>query len=153
MNYGSSMSSWKPWRWVRLDLTLSMRNIYIDSNLKPLTKFTSSSRGTEFKDIIPWNMKTISISTRIVINNAMKQDILLWMWWEVNGNWDNNMIRTSPWREGHCRTNTSVRRKKFKRAGLWEPQSGIQVGKLTIWVRSFENYNRVHQVDQFYQNR
>ena len=138
MNYGSSMSSWKPWRWVRLDLTLSMRNIYIDSNLKPLTKFTSSSRGTEFKDIIPWNMKTISISTRIVINNAMKQDILLWMWWEVNGNWDNNMIRTSPWREGHCRTNTSVRRKKFKRAGLWEPQSGIQVGKLTIWVRSLE---------------
>ena len=62
---------------MRLDLTLSMRNIYIDSNLKPLTKFTSSSRGTEFKDIIPWNMKTISISTRIVINNAMKQDILL----------------------------------------------------------------------------
>ena len=25
-----------------------------------------------------------------------------------------------------------------KRAGLWEPQSGIQVGKITIWVRSFE---------------
>ena len=27
---------------------------------------------------------------------------------------------------------------KSKRAGLWEPQSGIRVGKLTIWVRSFE---------------
>ena len=27
---------------------------------------------------------------------------------------------------------------KSKRAGLWEPQSGIQVGKLVIWVRSFE---------------
>ena len=27
---------------------------------------------------------------------------------------------------------------KSKRAGLWESQSGIQVGKLTIWVRSFE---------------
>ena len=27
---------------------------------------------------------------------------------------------------------------KSKRAGLWEPQSRIQVGKLTIWVRSFE---------------
>ena len=26
---------------------------------------------------------------------------------------------------------------KSKRAGLWESQSGIQVGKLTIWVRSF----------------
>ena len=27
---------------------------------------------------------------------------------------------------------------KSKRAGLWESQSGIGVGKLTIWVRSFE---------------
>ena len=24
---------------------------------------------------------------------------------------------------------------KFKRAGLWESQSGIRVGQLTIWVR------------------
>ena len=27
---------------------------------------------------------------------------------------------------------------KSKRAGLWESQSEIGVGKLTIWVRSFE---------------
>ena len=42
-------------------------------------------------------------------------------------------------------------RNKSKRAGLLESQSGIWVGKLTIWVRSFEwkNYNRV----QFHQNR
>ena len=33
---------------------------------------------------------------------------------------------------------TSVERNKSERAGLWESQSGIQVGKLTIWVRSFE---------------
>ena len=32
----------------------------------------------------------------------------------------------------------SEERKKSKRAGLWESQSGIRVGKLTIWVRSFE---------------
>ena len=32
--------------------------------------------------------------------------------------------------------------KKSKRAGLWESQSGIQVGKLAIRVRSFGiNYN------------
>ena len=36
---------------------------------------------------------------------------------------------------------------KSKRAGLWESQSGIRVGKLTIWVSSVEitefiiNYN------------
>ena len=30
---------------------------------------------------------------------------------------------------------------KSKRAGLWESQSGIQLGKLTICVRSFEMKN------------
>ena len=32
--------------------------------------------------------------------------------WKVNGNWDNNMVRVSQWTENHCRSNTSVRRKK-----------------------------------------
>ena len=32
----------------------------------------------------------------------------------------------------------SEERKKSKRAGLWEPLSGIWVGKLIAWVRSFE---------------
>ena len=56
MNYGSSTNSWKPWRWVRLDVILLMRGIYINSNLNPLTKFTSSCRSTEFKDILLWNI-------------------------------------------------------------------------------------------------
>ena len=30
---------------------------------------------------------------------------------------------------------------KSKRAGLWESQPGICIGKLTIWVRSFEIEN------------
>ena len=51
MNYGSSTSSWKPWRWVRFDLILTVTDIYINPKLSPLTKFTSSSRSTEFKDI------------------------------------------------------------------------------------------------------
>ena len=44
---------------------------------------------------------------------------------------------------------------KSKIAGLWELKSGIRVGKLTIWVRSFEieNYNRVHQIYQYHENR
>ena len=66
---------------MRLDLIFSMR-IYINSNLNPLTKFTSSSRSTEFEDILIWNisqmiMKTDPISVRIVTINAMKQGILL----------------------------------------------------------------------------
>ena len=34
---------------VRLDLTLSMRDIYINSNLNALTEFTGSSRSSEFR--------------------------------------------------------------------------------------------------------
>ena len=78
MDYGSSTRSWKTWRWMSLDLIFSMRDIYINSNLNLLTKFTSSSRSTELKDILPWNIcqmitKTIPISMRIVISYAMKQ--------------------------------------------------------------------------------
>ena len=130
------------WRWVRLDLILSVRVICINSNLNPLTKFTSSSRSTEFKNILPCNnyqmiKKTVPFSTRIVIIYAMKQGIPLQIWWKVNGNCD-KMIKISQWRGSQCRTNISFRRKKSKRAKLWESQSGIQVGKLTIWMRLFE---------------
>ena len=41
---------------------------------------------------------------------------------------------------------------KSKGVGLWESQSGIQVGKLTIWVRSFE-ITTVNHVYQLQQNR
>ena len=61
---------------------------------------------TEFKDILPWNISKI---TKIIISYAMKQSILLWIWWKGNGDWDNNMIRISQWRENHCRTNTSIK--------------------------------------------
>ena len=79
MNYGSSTSNGKPWRWVRLHLMLTMRDIYINCNLNPLTKFTGSSISTKLKDIFPWNISQmitksvpISISRRIVISYTMK---------------------------------------------------------------------------------
>ena len=40
---------------VRLNLILMMRDIYINSKLN-LTKFASSSKSTESKDIHPWNI-------------------------------------------------------------------------------------------------
>ena len=48
--------------------------------MNSLTKFTSSSRSTEFKDIFPWNIsqmitKTFSIRTRKLISYAMKCSI------------------------------------------------------------------------------
>ena len=78
-------------------------------------KLTSTSRSTKLKIILPWNIyrlitKTISISMRIVISYAMRWGILLWIWWNINGNWDNNISRVSQWRESHCRIHTSMRR-------------------------------------------
>ena len=32
----------------------------------------------------------------------------------------------------------SEKKNKSKRAAMWQPHSGIQVGKLTIWVKPFE---------------
>ena len=62
---------------MRLDLIFTRRDIYINFNLNPLIKFTSSSRSTKFEDILPWSIsqmitKTVPISTRIVISYAMK---------------------------------------------------------------------------------
>ena len=78
INYGSSTRCWKPWRWVRLELILSMRDIYINFHLNPLTKFT------RVKDILSWNnsqmiTKSVLISTRIVISSAIKQGIPRWI--------------------------------------------------------------------------
>ena len=63
---------------MRLDLILVMRGIYINSNMKQLTKLMRSSRSTEFKDTHPWNIpqmitNTIPLSTRIIMSYAMKQ--------------------------------------------------------------------------------
>ena len=67
--------------------------------------YTSVSTWTHLK------YYPITISMRIIISYAMKLGLLFWVCWEVNRNWD-NMIRISQWRENHCKTNTSVRRKK-----------------------------------------
>ena len=61
---------------ISIDLVFSLRDIYKNSNVNPLRKFTSSTRSTKFKDILLWNIsqmitKTIPISTRIVIRYVM----------------------------------------------------------------------------------
>ena len=55
----------------------------------PLTKFTSSSISTEFKDTFPWNIsqmitKIIPISMKMIIGYAMKWGMFS-VYWEVNG--------------------------------------------------------------------
>ena len=70
---------------MRFDLILTMREIYINSNLNPLIKFTSGSRSNEFKDMPLchrlWGnskmiTKIVSINMRIAISYAMKWGIL-----------------------------------------------------------------------------
>ena len=127
-------------------LILAMRDKYVNSNLNPLAKFTSSSRSTVFKDVHPWNIsqmitKTVPVSPRIVKSYVMRQGILLWIWWKVTGNWDSNMIRISRWTESHCRTNTSVRRKKWIQKGrtmgitVWNPSRKVNHLSKIIWDR------------------
>ena len=72
-NHGSSISCWKPMRGLRFDMLLTMQDIDINFNLSLLTKFTSSSRGTAFKHILPRNIsqmitKAIPICLKIVIS-------------------------------------------------------------------------------------
>ena len=137
LRYGSSSSSWNPWRWVRLDFIFKMRDVYINSNLNPLTQFTSRNRSTELKDILPWSiskmiMKIVPISTRIVMSYAIKWGILFWLWqkksmenetkhqhflascFEFNKRSMKTEIKHQHFWMGksHFRTKTSIRKKK-----------------------------------------
>ena len=58
-----------------------------------------------------WSQKPPQ-SAQEVISYKVKWGVLFWVYWKVNGNWDNKMIRILQWRESQCRTNTSVRRNK-----------------------------------------
>ena len=86
-------------------------------------------------------MKTVPISTRIVISYAMKWGISLWIWWKVSRNWDNSMTRISQWRWSHCGTNTSVRRNKSiqksktMRIRVWYSSRKVNQLSKVIWGR------------------
>ena len=127
MNYGSSTSSWKPWRWVRLDLILSMRDIYINSNLNPLTNFTSSSRSTKFKDP-PMahlsndhknrpnqyeNSHKLCDKTGHSIVNLMESK------WKLKQDHDQNFPMEGKPLQKKKVLLASEERKKYKKAGLW----------------------------------
>ena len=85
--------------------------------------------------------KTVPTKTRMAISCTVKGDIQLGIWWKVNGNWDNNMIRISKWREGHCRTNTSIRSKKYiqksrtMRITAWHPSRKVNHLSKVTWER------------------
>ena len=116
MCYNSSTNSWKPWRCTRCNLIFTVRDIYINFNLDPLTW---SSRSTKFRDNFPWNIsqmitKTIQINSRIVISCTMKSGI------KVKENLGKNII-ICQLRVVECRrSKSSEERNKSKIVGLWE---------------------------------
>ena len=131
LDFASSTSSQKPLRWVGLELIFTMMNIYINSNLNPLTKFFSGSRNTKFENILPWNisqmiMKTIPSSMGIIISNVITQGIPFEFerksmetettTWTEFPNWGKAIVE---------QILSSEEMNKFKGAGLWESQSGI----------------------------
>ena len=92
--YSSSKSSWKPYRLLILDLIFMIRGMCINFILDPLTKFTtsSSSRGINFTDILPWNIslmitKIVSINRRIITICTIKKEQPFWIWGKANKNW------------------------------------------------------------------
>ena len=130
MNYGSMAAAQAAENHGDEDGLIFMRDIYINPKLNQLTKFTSSSKNTVFIDILQWNIskvitKTIPISTRIVITNAIKQGIPFW-----------DMIRIFQSRESHSVHPTfsdGGRRlnhlPNFQKGGLTESQPCGLLGK------------------------
>ena len=74
-----------------LGLIPLIRDICGHYKLDPLTEFSSSSRSTVVKDILPWKIsqmitKSIPINTRIVINNTIK--------WGIRCEYDGKSVET-----------------------------------------------------------
>ena len=89
MNYGSIKSSWKPQKWVRLDLTFMMRDWTHSQNLlaaNALKHLQNDHRNC------PNHHKNSH-----KLYNKTGHPVL--SWWKVNGNCDNDMIRISQWRK------------------------------------------------------
>ena len=121
----------------------NMRDVYINSNLNSFIRLTSSSRRTEFKDVLQWNMshmilKSVPISMRIVISYAIKWGIPFRVW-------QKSVETETTWLEFSSGGKAIVEqilapeeRHRSRRAWLWNSQSDIQVQKIIIWVRWVE---------------
>ena len=121
INYDISESSWKPWKWVNVYLTLTIMGTYISSSLNQLL---------EFKNILPWSishkiMSTFLIGMRIVLSYTMKEVYCF----EFDGN---DQIVTFGGKFIVEQILASEEINKSESAGILESLSGIRVRKLTI---------------------
>ena len=77
---------------------------YFNSNLNQLTRF-GSIRSTPM-DYLSNDHRDRPNQQENSHKLCNEVGILLWIWWKVNSDWDNNMIRISQSKESNCRTNT-----------------------------------------------
>ena len=113
---------------------------WTDSQISP-----GAAEALSLEKILPLNIsqmitKTIPISRRVVISYVMKRNIPLWIWRKVM---ETETKTWSKFRNGGKAIVEQIlvskeRNQLSKRAGLWQSQSGIRVGKLTIWLMLFE---------------
>ena len=108
-------------------------------------QFTSSSRSTEFKYILPWNIS--QMITQRPFQSAWELSYA--KWWNKIFCFEfyrkSIVTEKTTWSDFPNGENTIVGQilepeeiNKSKRVELQESQLEIRVGKLNIWVRSFE---------------
>ena len=137
LSYDSSTSSWKSWRWTKLDLTFTMKNIYINCNLEwasnynPVTNFGNCRINTQFSRYHPkehFYRRTSPISMR-------KEHSLL-------------NLEESQWNWRRSKKYKNVQKSRTLRITVRGASRRMQAGKWTIWVTLFKTKKSksIHQI-------
>ena len=125
---------------MKYKLIFVMSDKYITSSLNPLIKLSTSSKSTKSKDILPGNIlqlitKIVPMSRKKCISCALKRGIPCPL--ELEGR--SVETKTTAGSEFPKWGKRSVEQiLASTERNISESLSGIQVGKLTIWVKSFE---------------
>ena len=141
INYGSSATSRKLWRWVSLDLIFTMRDIYTSIQI-----WTHSQNSLAAAETL--GLKICSHGTSQIITNtvSMSKGIVISYATKCCFEIDQKSIKIETiWSEfsnGRKAIAEQILRSeeiyKFKWLRLWQTQSGIWVGTLSSGIRSFE---------------
>ena len=152
MSYGSSTGSWKLWRWLRHNLIFMVSDVHVDFNMDPMMKCISSSKSTEFKDILPWSISQMITNIIPVIMGIVMRYAIKWTPpFKFQGkSMETETTTRSEFLNGADAIVEQIlgleERKKSIRGGLWELQSRIRVENLFIWVRSFKNFEKFEKL-------
>ena len=127
MQRGSPQWSFRLWTQNELPIIFIYQKPFL-----PICVTLGKSANSKHKS---WQLVTLRLSI-ITFNTSYLKKIFNT---EINTNAKKELQSLKKVMKSHSRTKlVPEERKKSKKAGLRESQSRIHVGKLTIWVRSFE---------------